>query len=643
MMSWFKTRFGGLYYWGLLMLVAFLGLRTVLLVSVIRTAGFTFGQVVGVYLWGALFDLVTCFYCFLPLVPLVVLVPDRLFRTAFNRRFGIALYSVGVFALLFDLVAEWIFWDEFAHRFNFIAVDYLVYTHEVVGNIQESYPVKTVLASVAAVTAAIVFFTRKVVLMHQEAPSTLGQRLRVGFVFLLIPLAASLCVKNGLAEFSKNAYANELAKNGLFSLMDAYWKNELDYDEFYPVKDREEAFSGLREMLKSENSHYVSEDAYQVTREVTYPGPERPCNVVLVLVESLSADFLGCFGSQDSITPNLDELAKQSLLFTNLYATGNRTVRGMEAVTMSVPPTPGAAAIRRPGLGKVATIPGIFRQRGYDTAFICPGYAYFDNFADFFSRNDCRVVDRNDFAASEISYSTIWGLCDGDLFRRVLKEADAASARRTPFFYLALTTSNHRPYTYPQEIDIPSGTGRKGAVKYTDHVIGQFLAAARNKPWFDNTVFVIVADHCASSAGKTEVPVACYHIPAFIYAPKIVTPGRYDGLCSQIDLGPTLLGLLRFSYTSNFFGKDVFRDPPNRAFVATYQKLGLLEGGELVVLDVQRGREAYRVAVDDSQTPTEVRPQLLSDAITYYQTASRLLKNHAPDRIVQDPQRATRR
>ncbi|MEN6496375.1 MAG: sulfatase-like hydrolase/transferase [Thermoguttaceae bacterium] len=208
---------------------------------------------------------------------------------------------------------------------------------------------------------------------------------------------------------------------------------------------------------------------------------------------------------------------------------------------------------------------------------------------------------------------------------------------------MALTTSNHRPYTYPQEIDIPSGTSRKGAVKYTDHEIGQFLAAARDKPWFDNTVFVIVADHCASSAGKTEVPVSCYHIPAFIYAPKIVTPGRYDGLCSQIDLGPTLLGMLRFSYTSNFFGKDVFRDPPNRAFVATYQKLGLLEGGELVVLDVQRGREAYRVAVDGSQTPTEVRPQLLSDAITYYQTASRLLKNHAPDRIAQDPPRATRR
>jgi len=192
---------------------------------------------------------------------------------------------------------------------------------------------------------------------------------------------------------------------------------------------------------------------------------------------------------------------------------------------------------------------------------------------------------------------------------------------------MVMTTSNHQPYTYPQKIDTPSGSNRKGAIKYTDYAIGSFVRQARDKPWFASTLFVIIADHCANSAGKVDVPVAKYHIPLIIYAPAIVQPGQCDALCSQMDLVPTLLGLLNMSYRSKFFGRDVLRDPPDRALLGTYQLLGLLSGDMLTLLGPNRETKAYQVTGRAMQTPVAPRNDLLLDTITYYQAASDLLEH----------------
>src|SRR3954466_11340623 len=137
-----------------------------------------------------------------------------------------------------------------------------------------------------------------------------------------------------------------------------------------------------------------------------------------------------------------------------------------------------------------------------------------------------------------------------------------APAAEKPFFAHVMTTSNHRPYTYPDgRIDIASGTSREGAVKYTDYALGKFLQDARGRPWFDNTVFVITADHGANARGTSRIPVDKYLIPLFVYAPKHVPAGRVDRLMSQIDIPPTVLGLLDFRYYTKFFGRDVLRSP----------------------------------------------------------------------------------
>lgn len=189
-----------------------------------------------------------------------------------------------------------------------------------------------------------------------------------------------------------------------------------------------------------------------------------------------------------------------------------------------------------------------------------------------------------------------------------------------------MTTSNHRPYTYPDgRIDIRSGDGREGAVKYTDHAIGEFLTQARKKPWFDNTVFVFVASHTAGSAGKEDLPVANYHIPLFIYAPSVVAPREVTTVASQIDLAPTLLGLLNFDYTSTFFGRNVMTEEPGRgrALVGNYQHLGLFDGASLAILDPRRPCVAMVLLSNNSrEVAADASDALVRRNVAYYQGAS---------------------
>jgi phosphoglycerol transferase MdoB-like AlkP superfamily enzyme len=231
-----------------------------------------------------------------------------------------------------------------------------------------------------------------------------------------------------------------------------------------------------------------------------------------------------------------------------------------------------------------------------------------------------------------VQHETVWGVADEHLFDQVLDEIDRDLRARPgqPFFAHVMTTSNHRPYSYPAgRIDIPSGTGRDGAVKYTDYAIGEFLAKARTKPWFDDTLFVITADHGANARGTTRIPVDKYLIPLFVYAPKHVAPRRVDRLMSQIDIPPTVLGLLDFDYYSKFFGRDVLSSSPesDRAFVANYQTLGYLTRDRMALLHPRRRTEVFRVDAGKNILGPVQDEAVLREAISYYQAASYVFRS----------------
>jgi phosphoglycerol transferase MdoB-like AlkP superfamily enzyme len=615
---------------GIMLLLSF-GTRLALLLRADAALGSLPGALLHVFGIGLLFDLAAASYCLAPLALYLLLLPNRVAAWRPHRW----LFSVGVLVAIYGLcllaISEWLFWDEFAARFNFIAVDYLIYTHEVLGNIWESYPVGTYLLLLLVPSLLLWLPLLSIVSRGLQQPSHLAHRLRHASPWLVAPVLVFFFVSNDMKAWSVPDTENELAGNGIFEFFAANYNNELDYEKFYPTLPHAEAMAVAREPISAGTGRWMNDQTDSVQHTVLNPGVERHMNIVLISVESLGAEFLGSFGNPAGLTPNLDRLAGESLFFSNVYATGNRTVRGLEALSLSIPPTPGQSIVRRPHNNHLLTIGGVLEDKGYQVDFIYGGYGYFDNMNAYFSANDYRVVDRTALSKQDIHYENIWGVADEDLFTLALREFDAAyqgQGGRRPFFGHIMTTSNHRPYTYPAgRIDIPSGTGRDGAVKYTDWAIGEFLRQAAMRPWFGNTLFVITADHGASARGSSKIPLEKYRIPLFVYAPGQVKPQRIDRLMSQIDIVPTVLGLLNMRYVSKFYGHDIFRTPMerDRAFVANYQTLGYMKAGRLVTLQVRRKSsvESLPVELGLPVSSEQIRDeQLLHEAISFYESAS---------------------
>jgi phosphoglycerol transferase MdoB-like AlkP superfamily enzyme len=590
-------------------------------------------SLLAVFAWGLVFDLAAAVLWAAPLAVGLILLPRGFNGWRWGRWLCHAGFFAALYLLLFGAVGEWLFWDEFGARYNFIAVDYLVYTKEVVDNIRESYPMPLLFAGLLVATLggyAVIWRTGLMARWLAAEPEPFRRRLFAGSAWVAAAIAAGVAVDSEQLPGFANNYNRELAKNGLWSLFAAFRNNELDYDQFYPTLPVDEAFKRLHVELAFDRSSRLSADPRDTLRFVRGSGAELHLNVIQITVESLSAEFLGSFNPASRLTPNLDAIAAKSLVFDNCYATGTRTDRGMEALTLSLPPTPGRSLVKRPRNEDLFTLGSVFRSRGYETGFIYGGYGYFDNMNAFFGNNGYRVIDRAAVAKQDITFANAWGACDEDLLRWTMREANAAHGAGKPFHYFVMTTSNHRPFTYPgNRIDLPSKTsGRDGGVKYTDFAIGQFLREAAAQPWFRNTVFVIVADHCASSAGKTALPVENYHIPLIIYAPGgQVAPGHVTDLMSQIDFAPTLLGLLNWSYASRFYGWDVrTADGDRRALIGNYQKLGLFEPGVLsVLMPVRHAAEFTYDATTHALTPR--RALFTGEATAYYQTANYLYKN----------------
>jgi phosphoglycerol transferase MdoB-like AlkP superfamily enzyme len=549
-------------------------------------------------------------------------------RTGQWTLYGLALLLL--YGLLFVGASELVFWNEFSVRFNFIAVDYLVYTTEVIGNIRESYPIGRWL-TLLVVLALVVFALGRRGLRVRDDGSRFWQRGKVALLWLLLTVISVATVNGGMKDRTGNNYINELAGNGIYQFFNAFRSGHLDYAKFYRTLPDAEAFRLVREGLKTPEATYLSDDPQDLTRAIRHVGPEQHRNVVLISVESLSGDYLGTFGNRENITPYLDGLVSQGLFFDNLYANGTRTVRGLEALSLSVPPTPGDSLLKEHNNEDLFSLAGIFNDRGYQSDFVYGGYGQFDNMNYFFGHNGYRTVDRRDIPKTATIHSeNVWGVADEDLYTLALQQMDAAQAAGKPFFLHIMTTSNHRPFTFPAGRVSQPNRSRAGAVAYTDWAIGDFIQRARAKPYFDNTVFVITADHCASSAGKTSVPINRYHVPLWIYAPAHIKPQRVARLMGQVDIAPTLLGLLNFSYRSRFFGYDLFQLEPGRerAFPATYEKLGYLHNDTLTVLEPQRKLEQMKpdYATGDATPITPQNAGQIDQAVAYYQVASELFR-----------------
>jgi len=591
----------------------------------------------GVFGCGLFFDVMSGLFAAVPWVIYGALAPDRFLRSKAGRTataLGMVLFAS---TLIFITVSEWFFWDEFGVRFNFIAVDYLIWTQEVLGNITESYPMVPIMSGIILLGSGVDWLLhRKGVLKWAvKDDSTWAGRGVALVVGLALPALAAVFVSQSSMPAFTNQYHGELAKNGCWSFLAAFKQMELNYDEWYPKLPQEEALASAKKLLTTENEKPSSPAPEDFHRTIKGRGEERRWNVILICMESYSAEYMQyAVGKKKGLSPNLDRLATQSLFFDKLYATGTRTVRGMEALTLNLPPTPGQSIIYRPEGKELVTTFRPFLKRGYDCAFFYGGDGKFDYMNRFFSTAGARVMDVNAWDKKDVTFKTSWGACDEDLFNKTIADADRNYAAGTPFHYFCMTTSNHRPYDFPDgRIDKKSHHGRSPAVKYSDWAVGNLIENASKKPWFKDTLFIFVADHCASSAGKSDLDVTKFHIPAMIYNPGLIQPQTYSRVCSQVDLMPTVFGLLNWNYETLSYGHDLLAPSApsltERAFISNYQKIAMLEKDSLLILKPKRESSLYScdLKTGDLSPPKTENPEILRKATVFYQSASWLFSS----------------
>ena len=584
---------------------------------------------------GIIADAVQSLYLLMPFAFLLWLLTDSGLRTRWVR--GMTLGGAWLFCLFFGFIAatEYFFFEEFDSRFNLVSVDYLIYPTEVAGDLWAEYPILWILGAMALVGLASVFLFRKQ-LRASESPTNLGGRSLAFGALLLFFCGSLLLFSTNSMGFSRNRVANELAANGPSSFFRALRTSEIDYHAFYATSDPKTNLQTLVDQWAKggeASGRFTRLNEGRVDRSFApRPAGLGRMNVVIISSESFGAEFSKLYGSDRDWTPEFDALALKSLWFRHTYASGTRTVRGLEAISASLPPIPTESIIRRPGNHAVVTWGEVMAKQGYRSSFLYGGYGYFDNMNAFYQNNGYEVLDRNQIPKPH-RFENIWGVSDEDLFDKALGYFDQVAQTGQPFFSQIMTTSNHKPYTFRTGLESlgikPTGGGRESGVRYADYAQGYFMREAAKHPWFSNTLFVILADHGARVYGKQQIPLKTYEIPLLIHAPGRLQPRKVETLMTQVDLAPTVMGLLGLGYTAPWFGQDALNTPEESrlAYFGHNHDVAILKGGSLSILGLQKTvQNKHYDPLTDQYQDLPKDPVLNGLSVATYQTAYELFR-----------------
>lgn len=589
-----RLLYGGMVKFVLSVLFIWVAMRTYLVIWQAPRVGAVEGFL-PVFLMGLRFDAMALAYLLiLPalITPFVALVPalGKSWRKVMNA------FLLGCFGIIVFLEAATpSFLGEYDIRPNILFVKYLGYSSEVFSTLWAAYRIQLLL-SIWAVPAAL-FLLWKWLSRSESLPGKLtfprACLYAAGSVLVLFPIARSSLghrpANPSTVSFSSDAMVNELALNSTYTL--AFALNQTRYEQGGEFPYGEIAEDRMLEIIRRDmgvNAEAFSsvEKPILALRNALRPR-KNPMNLVIILQESLGAQFVGKLGGKP-LTPYLDELADQGIWFERLYATGTRSIRGIEAVVTGFPPTPGESVVKlNKSQNQFFTMAGLLLGKGYDTSFIYGGESNFDNMARFFTGNGFRkVVDVHDYQNPYFEGS--WGVSDEDLFQKAHEYFE--SKGDAPFFSLVFTSSNHSPFEFPdgriELYDEEKGTVNN-AVKYADFAMGKFFEKAMASKYWENTLFLVVADHDARVWGASEVPIEHFQVPGLILGADI-EPKKYQSIASQIDLLPTLVSLMGISVEMPAIGRNLL-DPvwegiPGRAQMQYHDVQAFMEGDRVVIL-----------------------------------------------------------
>ena len=562
-----------------------------------------------------------CYLCAVPLLLHLALPPSNLRR----RLAAILLTAAGSLLIFMELVTPE-FMKEFDNRPDRLFFEYLDHPREVFGMLWHHH--RFALLGIPPAVAALIWGQWRgwQAWLARETPWQWRYRLAAAPVLMVLLFVGARGLDHrplnlSHAAFSSNRLANELVPNSTYSLLYAAYarRNETDVGRMYGRMRWPEVLERVRKYMRVPAAGFSDTAIPTLHRAQATARSGRKLNLVILLEESLGAGFVGSLGGLP-LTPNIDRLSQQGWSFTRLYATGTRTARGMEAMAAGFPPTPAPAVLKLPrAQGGFFTLGELLRRQGYATEFIYGGVANFDNMRGFYLANGFdRVIEQQDFETPV--FLGDWGVSDEDWVNKAHETFVAHGDE--PFFAVMLSTTNHDPFEFPtgriEPYEEPLFT-RNNAVKYSDFAIGRFFELARTAPYFEHTIFVVVADHDARVFGADLVPVEHFRIPGVILGPGV--PVRRDErVTSQLDLGPTLVHLLGLRVEHPMIGRDLLALPKDDRGLALMQydnQHGFRYGDRLVVHQEGQPASLFAVGPDDQLKPAPVDAELVRDALAH--------------------------
>jgi len=417
-------------------------------------------------------------------------------------------------------------------------------------------------------------------------------------------------INPALVAFSEDPLVNSIILNSFYSVGFAIdqLKNEAKSSFIYGKLPESQVIKNVKKDMEISMSDFV-ENKKIPTLHKQKASYHKKKNIVIMLQESLGAEYVGSLGGRP-LTPNFDKLSKKGWFFKNLYAIGTRSVKGIQAVLCSFPPTPARSVVK---LSKSQynffTIASLLKSKGYKTEFIYGGESHFDNMKSFFLGNGfSKIIDEDSY--KNPVFKGAWGVSDEDLFNKSHREFSNLHKQNKNFFALVFSSSNHDPFQFPKNriklYEKPAAT-RNNSAKYADYALGEFFKKAEKSSYWKDTIFLIIADHDSRTKGKNLIPVDKFHIPGLILGKNI--PIREDKrITSQIDMPPTLLSLAGIDNINPMIGFDMTKkaeDFKGRAIMQYADNFGYMKNNKIIIFQPGKKQSIFKIKNKKIAEPLE--------------------------------------
>lgn len=584
----------------LLVLTIFSIFRVILFLTELDLIDFEEVQILTIvqsFIMGIRFDIVISGYIlFLPAFILLIL---EIVRVKSKNIEHVIFYWVFIlFTIAFFIAAADIpYFNQFYDRFSIGAFEWIENFDFVVSMIIQEPRYFLIVIPFFILVILFYFLLRKIFAQKKEsAKINIALNTVISLLFLIVMFVGirgrvqeKSPIQIGTAYFSDNSFLNKLGLNPVFTLMRSYLDSFNKDNKELHLMDDQEAIEKVQHYLKIKNPEYSSPIARKI--QIDTIQNSKP-NVVIIIMEGMSAAKMSRYGNNKNLTPFLDSLSYNSIYFENIYTAGKHTFNGVFSTLFSFP-----ALYRQHTMKNIHKYDGIsstLKNNGYTTTYFTTHDSQFDNVEGFLRANDFQnIISQSDYPLSEVK--TTLGVPDDYMFRYSIPEISKLANKNKPFFVTFMTASDHGPFYIPDYFHPKNSDIKDQIVEYADWSLHRFIQLASKEEWFDNTIFIFIADHGAPLNAIYDIPLNYFHSPLIFYAPKIFKSNKqYSNIGSQIDIYPTLMGILKQTYVNNTLGIDLINEKRKYAIINDDDKIGIIDSMYFCIMKSDNNLQLYK-------------------------------------------------